>query len=70
MTETKMDGTKNRRQRGYTLLEYCAGAAVIAGILWTALNALGGNLSGLLNAVGGWATARTGEINAGGGGTK
>ena len=51
-----------KRQRGYTLLEYCAGAAIIAGILWTALSVLGGNLSGLLQAVGQWAVARTGEI--------
>ena len=54
---------KAKRQRGYTLLEYCAGAAIIAGILWTALNALGGNLSGLLNAVGSWATNRTATIS-------
>jgi Flp pilus assembly pilin Flp len=52
-----------KRQRGYTLLEYCAGAAIIAGILWTALSALGGNLSGLLEAVGRWAVARTTEIS-------
>jgi Flp pilus assembly pilin Flp len=51
------------KEKGYTLLEYCAGAAVIAGILWTALNALGGNLSGLLNAVGTWAERRTDSIS-------
>jgi len=51
---------KNRKdESGYTLLEYCAGAAIIAGILWTALNALGGNLSDLLEAVGQWAQRRT-----------
>ena len=50
-------------EKGYTLLEYCAGAAVIAGILWTALNALGGNLSGLLNAVGTWAERRSDSIS-------
>ena len=52
-----------KRERGYTLLEYCAGAAIIAGVLWTALNALGGNLSSLLNAVGQWATSRRGNIS-------
>jgi Flp pilus assembly pilin Flp len=52
-----------KRERGYTLLEYCAGAAIIAGVLWTALNALGGNLSSLLNAVGNWATSRTGSVS-------
>jgi hypothetical protein len=50
------------QERGYTLLEYCAGAAIIAGILWTALNSLGGDLSQLLNAVGQWAQTRTGSI--------
>ena len=49
-------------QRGYTLLEYCAGAAIISGILWTALNALGGNVSGLLNSVGAWATRRADNV--------
>lgn len=50
---------KNQKnQKGYTLLEYCAGAAIIGGILWTALNGLGGDLSNLLGAVGGWANAR------------
>lgn len=56
---TKKPGSK---QRGYTLLEYCAGAAIIAGILWTALNGLGGNLQALLDAVGNWAQTRTGQI--------
>jgi len=52
----------SKRERGYTLLEYCAGAAIIASILWTALNSLGGDLSALLGAVGGWANARQGEV--------
>ena len=52
----------SKRERGYTLLEYCAGAAIIASILWTALNSLGGDLSSLLGAVGGWANARQGEV--------
>jgi hypothetical protein len=58
----KMRTQASSRERGYTLLEYCAGAAIIAGILWTALNALGGNLSGLLNSVGEWATRRSSQI--------
>ena len=51
-----------RSERGYTLLEYCAGAAIIAGVLWTAMSALGGNLSDLLNAVGHWAQNRTNNV--------
>lgn len=56
--ERKSGPETRRRQRGYTLLEYCAGAAIIAGVLWTALSGLGSNLSSLLGAVGGWANSR------------
>lgn len=52
----------SKKERGYTLLEYCAGAAIIAGILWTALNNLGADLAGLLNAVGAWSNSRTDGI--------
>jgi Flp pilus assembly pilin Flp len=48
----------SKRERGYTLLEYCAGAAIIAGILWTALSNLGTDLTGLLDAVGAWSNSR------------
>lgn len=55
---------KKNAEQGYTLLEYCAGAAVIAGIVFGALNTLGTNLEGLLGALGNWATARANEIEA------
>jgi hypothetical protein len=54
-----MKQRQTNKQRGYTLLEYCAGAAIIAGILWTALNSLGGDLATLLSAVGEWAQNRS-----------
>jgi Flp pilus assembly pilin Flp len=53
-----MKRSVKRCERGYTLLEYCAGAAIIAGILWTALSNLGTDLSGLLDAVGAWSNSR------------
>jgi hypothetical protein len=53
---------KNKKQKGYALLEYCAGAAIIAGIIYAALNALGANLVDLLNALGEWATNRASDI--------
>lgn len=53
---------KQNQQQGFTLLEYCAGAALIAGIIWVALNAMGQNISALLNAIGQWAASRAGEI--------
>ncbi len=58
-----MSKKDKNEESGYTLLEYCAGAAIIAGILWTALNALGGNLSDLLEAVGQWAQRRSAGIS-------
>ena len=50
------------REKGYALLEYCAGAAIIAGVLWGALSFLGTSLDGLLRGVGAWAQQRTTEI--------
>jgi hypothetical protein len=58
-----MRKSASKRERGYTLLEYCAGAAIIAGILWTALNNLGTDLTELLGAVGTWADNRTDNLN-------
>jgi len=57
---------KGGEESGYTLLEYCAGAAIIAGVLWGALSLMGENLGGLLDSIGQWAVARAGEIDTGG----
>lgn len=55
---------KNRKnQKGYTLLEYCAGAAIISAIIFVALQALGGNMRGLLESIGSWADRRAAEID-------
>lgn len=54
---------RRKKEAGYTLLEYCAGAAIIAGILWGALTYLGNNLDALLHGVGEWAQRRTEEIS-------
>ncbi len=55
---------KARKQRGFALLEYCAGASVILVIIWVALNALGTNMSDLLSSIGGWATNRATDIRS------
>lgn len=60
--KTLVKRIKTGKQKGYTLLEYCAGAAIIAGVVWVALETLGGNLSGLLEGIGQWAVRRTGDI--------
>jgi len=51
-------------QRGFSLLEYVAGATVIAAIVFVALNAFGGNLAELFAALGEWVTSRASEIQS------
>ena len=53
---------KTASEKGYALLEYCAGAAIIAGVIWVALTNLGGSLEQLLASLSDWAIARSGEI--------
>ena len=53
-----------RKELGFTLLEYCAGAAVILIIVWVALQALGGSVSGLLTAIANWADRQTEVVNS------
>jgi len=50
-------------QRGFSLLEYVAGATVIAAIVFVALNAFGDNLATLFDALGNWVTDRADEIS-------
>ncbi len=49
-------------EQGYTLLEYCAGATVIAVVVYAALNALGVQLNNFLTELGNWAGRRAQEI--------
>ncbi|MFN4894226.1 MAG: Flp family type IVb pilin [Pseudomonadota bacterium] len=58
-----MRKSARKNEKGYTLLEYCAGAAIITGVLWGSLSGLGGDLSDLLGAVSNWATNRTNGIS-------
>lgn len=62
MENKKIVLEKLKSCQGYTLLEYCAGAAVIAGVIYVALAALGANLQDLLNALGEWAANRANDI--------
>ena len=54
---------RKNNEKGFTLLEYCAGAAVLLTIVWAALTALGTNMSTFLNAVGSWASSQAGKID-------
>lgn len=62
MTKMKLVGVRSRDQRGYTLLEYCAGAAILAVTVWGALVTLGGSMTTYLGSVGGWLNARGQEV--------
>lgn len=50
---------KKKGEKGYTLLEYCAGAAIIVTVLYTALNGLGDQLSSFLGNIGTWAVSHS-----------
>lgn len=67
-TKMRLLGLVGRKDTGFSLLEYCAGASVILVVVWAALNTMGGSISTLLNSIGTWATQRAGEISASGGG--
>jgi len=54
--------TKGTGERGFTLLEYCAGAAVVASVIWLAFNELGTNIRDLMQNIGGWAKARGDQV--------
>ena len=49
-------------QRGYALLEYTAGALVVATVLWTAMNGLGTSISGLLNSIGNFVAGQASDL--------
>lgn len=53
---------KKKNQKGLTLLEYCAGAAVVAVVVFAVLQAMGGKLQTAAENVGQWAVDRSGEL--------
>lgn len=61
--KTKLFGIRRRDQRGITLLEYCAGAAILLGIIWGAMSLLGTNVNKLLSSVAGWADRESTKID-------
>ena len=56
-----MERSKNNRRKnnaGFTLLEYALGAALIAGIIWVSMSALGQSMSGFFGDLGQWVEDR------------
>ena len=64
-----MKNTTKKKQSGFTLLEYTAGAAVIIGIVFLAVNTMGHSLADVFSAIAGWANGRVTQINNGSNGT-
>lgn len=54
---------RKRKDSGLTLLEYCAGAAVLAAAVFVAFQALGGSLNTAMENIGAWAVQRSANID-------
>jgi hypothetical protein len=50
-----MRTAKNKHEKGYTLLEYCAGAAIVLSVVFGSLTAVRTHLTQFLGKVGEWA---------------
>lgn len=53
---------RRKSQKGFTLLEYCAGAAVLAAVIFGALNTMGGQIGDLMTSIGDWSFQRAEDI--------
>ena len=59
-----MRSNKNN-QKGITLLEYTAGAAIIIGIVWAAMFSMGNELNNVFANIATWAGSRANQIGNG-----
>lgn len=57
---------RRKNEKGYTLLEYTAGAVVIVTAVYAALQTFGVSMSQLLGSLGDWAEQRASEIDGAG----
>lgn len=51
-----------KKQKGYTLLEYAAGATVLLALLYGGLNAMGNGIQDLLTGIGTWAAQQDASL--------
>ena len=51
---------RKNRERGFTLLEYCAGAAALVAIVYVSMQTLGNNLSTSFGSINTWMTSKVG----------
>ena len=54
----------SNKERGYTLLEYAAGAALIAIIVGLTVTSIGGGFQNLGNSISAWATREGTELQS------
>ena len=57
-----MQNKKSKREQGYTLLEYAAGAALIAIIVGLTISAIGTGFNNLGTNIGAWATREGNDL--------
>jgi hypothetical protein len=57
-----LTGKHHRNQRGYTLLEYAAGATVLLALLYAGLNTMGTGIKDLMGGIGTWAAAQSASL--------
>lgn len=50
-----MRTAKGKQEKGYTLLEYCAGAAILVSVLVGTLNTVQGSLKAFMDNISTWA---------------
>lgn len=55
---------RTNRQKGYALLEYSAGAAIVATLLWASMSSLGTGVGNMLESIGTWAQGQATVIDS------
>lgn len=65
MAKAKLIGLRrtSKDERGFTLLEYAGGAAVLAGLVFLGFRAFGRNLDSLFQGLSDWTANRTATID-------
>lgn len=58
----RLIGLRRKDQKGFTLLEYAAGAAVIAGVAYSALTVFGVGLTNFYTGLGNWASNQVSNL--------
>ena len=66
MKQQKRRQASRRKERGFALLEYCAGATIILVVVWASVQAMGVNVGDMVSAIGEWASQRATEIRGSG----